>query len=209
LRRALARATATCMTLAPVPWRDVFGNERAVEVEIGPGRGETLLAYAAATAGTNFFAIERATRAADAILLRAARLGLANVRVVAGDARCIVACLVPDASVAAYHIYFPDPWPKTRHRGRRLPGDAFARDLVRTLAPGGAVEVASDLGPLVETFSALLARAGLVLEPGTTSRTRPTTSFERKYATAGTHYARLRREEERGGSGSRSCGRLI
>src|SRR5262249_4880039 len=97
-------------------------------------------------------------------------------------------------SVAAYHVYFPDPWPKTGHRHRRLATEPFARDVARTLAPGGAVHVASDLRALVDRFAAVLAAAGLrpvadaAPPPG-----RPTTAFERKYAGGGTHYVRLLR----------------
>ena len=174
-----------------VAWSAVFGNDRRVEVEIGPGRGEVLLALAAAAPSTNFFAIERAAAASEAIMARAGTRGLANVRVVAGDARCLVGRLVPDASVAVYHVYFPDPWPKTRHRDRRLATVPFARDLARTLAPGGELHVASDLRPLVDRLAAVLADAGLAVVPGATSPRRPTTSFERRYARAGTHYIRL------------------
>jgi tRNA (guanine-N7-)-methyltransferase len=187
-----------------VPWSAVFGDDRPVEVEIGPGRGDTLLAFAAARPATNFFAIERAARAAEAIATRAAGHGLGNVRVIAGDARCIVERLVADASVTAYHIYFPDPWPKTRHRARRLATEPFARALARTLVPGGAVHVASDLRTVVDELVARLVASGLAPTaeaagpPG-----RPVTKFERKYATGGTHYARLVRRD--GGSGSRDA----
>ena len=161
-------------------------------MEIGPGRGELLLALAAAAPGSNFFAVERVAAAADAIMVRAAARGLANVRVVAGDARCLVARLVPDASVSAYHVYFPDPWPKTGHRHRRLATAAFARDVARTLVPGGAVHVASDLRTVVERFVEVLATAGLRVVPDASPpAARPTTAYERKYAGDGTHYARL------------------
>jgi len=176
----------------PVAWAAVFGNDRPVEVEIGPGRGEVLLAFAAASPGINFFGIERTGGAAAAIAARAAERGLANVRLVAGDARCIVAHLVPDGSVSAYHLYFPDPWPKTRHRKRRLASEAFARVLVRTLAPGGHVDVASDVLVVVDAFAAHLERAGLLpARDGGSPRDRPVTAFERKYAREGTHHARL------------------
>jgi tRNA (guanine-N7-)-methyltransferase len=161
-------------------------------VEIGPGRGDLLLALAAASPATNFFAIERVAAAADAIMARAAAAGLVNVRVIAGDARCVVAQLLPDASVSAYHVYFPDPWPKTGHRHRRLATEPFARDVARTLAPGGAVHVASDLRPLVDRFVGVLAAAGLRVVPDASPPAgRPTTAFERRYARGGTHYARL------------------
>jgi tRNA (guanine-N7-)-methyltransferase len=109
----------------PVPWTYVFGNARPVEVEIGPGRGERVLAAAAGNPSVNFFGIEVRGGAAQAVNDRATRLGLRNVRVVAGDVRWIFR-LVADGCVAAYHIHFPDPWPKTRHRERRLATPAFA-----------------------------------------------------------------------------------
>ena len=192
------------MSETRVPWAAVFGSDRPVEVEIGPGRGDVLLALAAAAPATNFFAIERAARAAAAIMEKVAARRLANVRVVAGDARCIIARLVPDASVAAYHVYFPDPWPKTRHRARRLTDPSFAGEVARTLAPGGVLHLASDLRHLVDRFAAVLAAAGLVPERGAVPPSgRPTTAFERKYAQAGTHYARWRHPGGTGGSGSR------
>ncbi len=164
------------MSEARVPWSQVFGNDRPVEVEIGPGRGELLLAYAAAAPSSNFFAIERAARAAAAIMEKVAARRLANLR-----------------------VYFPDPWPKTRHRARRLTDPSFAGEVARTLAPGGVLHLASDLRHLVDDFAAVLAAAGLVPEAGAVPPLRPTTAFERKYAQAGTHYARWRRP---GGTGA-------
>ncbi|HKA27891.1 MAG TPA: tRNA (guanosine(46)-N7)-methyltransferase TrmB, partial [Candidatus Binatia bacterium] len=79
-------------------WQAVFGNRCPVEIEIGPGRGEVLLAFASARPDTNFFAIEHATGLAEALAAEAAARGLTNVRVVAGDARCVLG-LAPPASV--------------------------------------------------------------------------------------------------------------
>lgn len=195
------------MIPTPVAWEAVFGNDRPVEVEIGPGRGDVLLAFARAAPLRNFFGVERTLGAAGAIAARAAAGRLENVRVVAGDARCIVAHLVPDASVAAYHLYFPDPWPKTRHRKRRLASDEFVRALVRTLAPGGRVDVASDIRALVEAFAARLAAAGLVHTPDASRpAARPVTVFERRYAGAGTHHTRLVAPRPREGRGAPAPG---
>jgi tRNA (guanine-N7-)-methyltransferase len=176
---------------ARVPWRTVFGNDRGVEVEIGPGNGDVLLAFAAAAPEVNFFGIERILGTAEAVLGRAARRGLDNVRVVAGDARCIVARLVPDASVDAYHIYFPDPWPKTGHRHRRLANAAFAAALMRTLAPDGRVEVATDVPAVLDAFVMHFERAGLRRDSASPPRARPRTIFERKYGAGGTHHGRF------------------
>jgi tRNA (guanine-N7-)-methyltransferase len=173
-----------------VPWEIVFGNHRPVEIEIGPGRGDVLLAFAAAAPLRNFFAIERGAEAAAAIEARTAGQALTNVRVVAGDARCILGTCVPDASVAAYHVYFPDPWPKRRHHRRRLATPEFAATLARTLAPGGSVHVASDLPEVVAGLALRLRGAGLRPAAGPPPP-RPATVFERRYGAAGTHYGRF------------------
>jgi tRNA (guanine-N7-)-methyltransferase len=174
---------------ARVPWSAVFGNARPVEVEIGPGRGDTLFAAAARAPERNFFAVERTVGVVGWLLREAERRGLANVRAVAADARCVVARCVPDDSVAAYHVYFPDPWPKRRHHRRRLVDGHFAAELRRTLAPGGVVHLATDVAPLFASYAAALAAGGLARLVDAAPPDRPRTHFERRYAAAGTHYA--------------------
>jgi tRNA (guanine-N7-)-methyltransferase len=133
--------------LAPFPrdcWQQIFGNDRPVAVEIGPGRGEFLLASAARMPERNVYAIERSAARARAIAAKIARSGLANARVIAADARCVIDA-VPDASVAAFHIQFPDPWWKRRHEKRRLWTPDFVAALTRALVVGGTIELVTDV----------------------------------------------------------------
>jgi tRNA (guanine-N7-)-methyltransferase len=148
-----------------------------------------LLSFASARPDTNFFAIEHAGGMAGALDERVRAIALPNVRVAAGDARCIVGELVPAASVTVVHVYFPDPWPKTRHRHRRLFERAdLACAIARALVPGGRVHVASDLEWLYRAMRARLGAAGLA-ETDAGVPPRPVSKFERKYAAAGTHAA--------------------
>jgi tRNA (guanine-N7-)-methyltransferase len=95
--------------------------------------------------------------------------------------------------VAAVHLYFPDPWPKTRHRHRRLfDRPELAQAIHRVLVPGGLVHVATDLPWLHEVLCARLAAAGLVASD-VTRPLRPVSKFERKYAAAGTYAATFSR----------------
>ena len=167
------------------PWSAIFGNDRPVEIEIGPGRGDVLLAFAAVRPDVNFFAIEHVRGAVERLTARLEAGGATNARVITGDAPCVVRHLVATASVAAYHIYFPDPWPKRRHQRRRLVTPDFAESMRRTLVPGGTVNVATDLGWLYDTIERTLLDAGFV-DTRTAAPARPTTRFERKYAVAGT-----------------------
>jgi len=164
----------------PVPWARVFGDARPVEVEIGPGRGERVLAAAAANPAVNFFGIEARGGAAQAVNDRAARLGLRNVRVVAGDVRWIFR-LIADGSVAAYHIHFPDPWPKTRHHKRRLVRPAFVHDAATALSDRGVWRLATDWAEYADAMRAALDDEPM-LAGGVTDRweERPLTRFERR-----------------------------
>src|SRR5207249_10212512 len=127
----------------------------------------------------------------EALRAAAARRRLSNARVVASCAQRVLAHCVPDESVNAHHAYFPDPWPKTGHRHRRLLGGGFARHLLRTLVPGGAVHLASDLPALIADIATQCVAAGLVIESGAEPLPRPTTAFERGNAAAGTSTTRL------------------
>jgi tRNA (guanine-N7-)-methyltransferase len=173
-------------------WYLVFGNARPVEIEIGPGRGDVLDAFAHAYPGINFFGIEVQPWYAERAQARAEHLGLPNVRVIAGDARCVVGRLVPAGSVQAFHIYFPDPWPKKRHTKRRLFTPTFATDLRRALALGGLVYVATDVEETFGDMRSALLSAGFTPDRSTPTRIRPMTRFEAKYAAAGTHQATFR-----------------
>ena len=177
--------------MEPILWAAVFGNDAPVEVEVGPGRGDVLLYNAAARPHHNFLGIE--PLGADAIAAAAVARGLRNLRVVRADARCVIANLVPPVSVTAYHVYFPDPWPKNRHRPRRLFTDGFTADLTRTLRSDGVVHVATDVPALFAGICAALRGAGLLLDSSAEPPPRPVSKFERKYARAGTYYARFTR----------------
>ncbi len=185
-------------------WREVFGDSNPVEIEIGPGLGRVLLAFASAHPTRNFFAVERQGGLADAVRRKALQRGLTNVRVIGANVGCVLRTLVPDSSVDAYHIYFPDPWPKTRHRERRLWHGSVLRDLARTLVCGGKVYVASDLPAVVVALRTALAAAGLILLPEVTPPARPASSFEQRYARSGVYTACFTRLGREGGEAATS-----
>lgn len=118
--------------------------QRPLEIEIGSGKGTFLVQQAPNQPGSNFLGIEYAhdfyLYAAD----RVRRLGIANVKMLCIDAGEFVHWRVPDSSVSVIHLYFPDPWPKTRHHRRRMICDRFLQDCVRVLVPGGELRVATD-----------------------------------------------------------------
>ena len=88
-----------------------------------------------------------------------------------------------NASVRAYHVYFPDPWWKRRHHKRRLLTEAFAAELYRTLEPGGVVHLATDVAARFAAMREEFARVPFACQESQTPTPegRPLTNFERKY----------------------------
>lgn len=184
-------------------WTAVFGTDHPVEIEIGPGRGDVIVAFAEANPDTNFYGIEMRRSQADRVNARLAARGLRNAFVLAADARCVVTTLVPDASVAAYHVYFPDPWPKSRHHRRRIFQPDLAAGIARTLVPDGLVHFATDLAWVFADGCTWLEGAGFVAAAVGDARPRPITKFEHKYADGRTH-ARVYRRPDQAEAGSPS-----
>jgi tRNA (guanine-N7-)-methyltransferase len=170
-------ARADPLGAAGVSWRDVFGNDRPTEVEIGCGRGRFLVPAACVAPGRNFMGLERSQGLVSAAQAAIAAARIGNARVLCCDARCVITFLVADASVAAYHLYFPDPWWKRRHHKRRLLTPSFCAALARTLAPGGFLHLASDVPHLVDAFGLGLRAAGLTA--GSPNAVPPTPFSER------------------------------
>jgi len=118
--------------------------ERPLEVEIGSGKGTFLLQEGQARPGVNLLGIEWAKEfwryAAD----RLRRHGLPNVRLLHDDAAQFLRFRVPDGILSAIHLYFSDPWPKSRHHKRRVIQDESLRDFHRLLLPGAPLHLVTD-----------------------------------------------------------------
>jgi len=162
-------------------WDFVFGNRNPVEVEIGPGTGTFLLAAAARDPQVNFLGIEHSHSRAARLAATLETHALPNARVIAADAACVLAGLVPGGSVAAYHIYFPDPWWKRRHFRRRLLTPALAATLAHTLADGGHIYVATDVPDVFALALQTLGNHRDLAHHADPTPPRPSvTAFERK-----------------------------
>lgn len=142
----LARHLLTIEQL-PSPWDavHVFGREALLEVEIGSGKGMFLSRVAAAVPDHNFLGIEVAFKYARHAAGRLAKRGLANAAMVHGDGLRVFRETLPTAGVAAVHVYFPDPWWKTRHKKRRVVNETFLQDVERVLVPGGSLHLWTDV----------------------------------------------------------------
>jgi tRNA (guanine-N7-)-methyltransferase len=120
---------------------------------VGSGKGLFLQSAAVALPEHNFLGIEIATKYARFAAVRLAKRSLPNAVVVHGDAQRLFGELLPDDSLAAVHVYFPDPWWKKRHHKRRVMNERFVRHVARTLIRSGRLHFWTDVR---ERFDATL-----------------------------------------------------
>lgn len=124
-------------------WKEVFGNDNPVYIEIGMGKGRFITTLASMNPDINYVGIEKYS----SVLLRAVEkqneLQLANLRFIRMDAETI--CEVfGDEEVSGIYLNFSDPWPKDRHAKRRLTSRQFFDRYNQILAGSGRVEFKTD-----------------------------------------------------------------
>ena len=152
LQPYLVPDTPLGQTASPIVWRELFGNEQPVEIEVGFGKGLFLITAAAACPQVNFFGVEIVRKYQLYTATRLALRKLTSVRVACDDARLLLRDRVGPSSIQAVHVYFPDPWWKKRHHKRRVFTPEFAAAAARVLKPGGRLHVVTD----VEDYFAIM-----------------------------------------------------
>jgi tRNA (guanine-N7-)-methyltransferase len=176
----------------PIDWAALFGNANPVEIEVGMGKGLFLLNSAAARPDTNFFGIEIVRKYQLYATTRFAVRRLPNVKTVCADARWVFRRFVPEGSVSAVHVYFPDPWWKARHKKRRVFTPGFAADAARVLKPGGRLLIATDVEEYFGVMTGIVRAMPAFRELRAETSTGPVegagyqTNFERKARQKGT-----------------------
>lgn len=154
--------------LATMPdWQQVFGNHNPVALEIGSGMGDFVAQMAVLHPDWNFVAIDYYNKGCLKTCKRIDKAGLDNVRVVRDEARAFLERCIPPKSLRAVIINCPDPWPKQRHRKRRLVNSEFVNFLAGFMLPGADFYFATDfddygldvadLMPQADAFANVLA----------------------------------------------------
>jgi tRNA (guanine-N7-)-methyltransferase len=169
----------------PQAW---FGRTAPLVLEIGSGMGESTAALAAAAPDVDHIAVEVYEPGLAQLLMRLADADLTNVTLLRGDAVALLEERVPPASLAGIRIFFPDPWPKRRHRKRRLVQPGFVALAASRLEPGGLLHLATDWDDYALQMRAVcdaepaLENTAADLPGGWTPRPewRPVTKFEQR-----------------------------
>jgi len=165
----------------------LFGNDGRVVLEIGFGNGDSLAEMAAADPGLNWLGVEVHGPGVGHLLLEVERRGLANLRVIRHDAVELLTQGIAPGALDRVQLFFPDPWPKTRHHKRRILSPEFVAVLGQAIRSGGIFHAATDWEPYAEQMLAVLECPGSPFEntagPGQFAKRpaeRPLTRFERR-----------------------------
>jgi tRNA (guanine-N7-)-methyltransferase len=178
-----------------LPLRDLFVTEQPLEVELGAGDGSFLLAWAAQNASRNFLAVERLLGRLRKAERKIRRAGLTNVCLLRIEAGYFLEYMLPASSVAALHVYFPDPWPKRKHWRHRLINDHFTTIVARVLQPGGVIYLRTDDTSYFRQMTDVFGRNKAFTAVATPSELQEVlTDFERGFQARGisTHHAAYR-----------------
>lgn len=161
-----------------------FGRTAQKILEIGFGMGETTASIAEANPGNDYLALEVHTPGVGSLLKLIEEKHLDNVRIIQHDAVEVLRDMLADNALDGAHIFFPDPWHKTRHNKRRLIQPPFAALLSGKLKPGGTLHTATDWRDYAEQMLAVLSAEPLLenITAGYAPRPayRPLTKFEQR-----------------------------
>jgi tRNA (guanine-N7-)-methyltransferase len=128
----------------PVDLAAFFGRNNPKILEIGTGMGETTAKIADANRDNDYLGVEVHVPGVGALCKQIAERELSNLRLCQHDAVEVVRDMLPEGSLDGVHVFFPDPWHKTRHNKRRLIQSPFVALLASRLKPGGYFHCATD-----------------------------------------------------------------
>lgn len=172
----------------PVDWAQIFPlrPEFPVEVELGSGDGTFLMDYAQANPEINVVGVERLMGRVTKTDRKSRRRGILNLRMVRLEAAYWTRYMIPKESVAAFHVYFPDPWPKRKHHKRRLVSPGFPEIIRTALKTGGKIYLRTDHREYFQQMEEVFGDAeGFELDETPASLSQILTDFERDFLEMG------------------------
>ena len=168
----------------PLDFQKIFGNSNPVCIEIGFGMGLASAQIAQSNPEINYLGLEVHRPGIGRLLWEIEKKGLSNIRIIEHDAVEVLETMIANESVSAFHVFFPDPWPKKRHHKRRLIKRPFTDLLAEKLRPGGYIYMVTDWvnygEEALEQLSAVPLLHNVYDGFASPQSWRPQTKFERK-----------------------------
>ncbi|MDR2158801.1 MAG: tRNA (guanosine(46)-N7)-methyltransferase TrmB [Treponema sp.] len=143
-RETLSPAWCIPFRREPPDYAGIFGNANPLTVEIGFGMGDATVRIAAANPDKNYLGIEVHRPGVGRLLWEIEHRGIGNIRIIEHDAVEVLQTMLGSGQAAAFHLFFPDPWPKKRHHKRRLVTRPFTDLLAEKLSADGYIYVVTD-----------------------------------------------------------------
>jgi tRNA (guanine-N7-)-methyltransferase len=163
-----------------------FGRRAPLILEIGFGMGDATAHIAQVRPGDNFLCCEVHEPGVGALLKRCGENDIGNIRIVQHDAVEVMDHMLGPDSLDGVHIFFPDPWHKSRHHKRRLIQSPFVQRLAEHIKPGGYLHLATDWAPYAEQMMSVLSAEPLLVNTAGAGQFapqpdyRPLTKFENR-----------------------------
>jgi tRNA (guanine-N7-)-methyltransferase len=164
-----------------------FGRAAPLILEIGFGMGDATAKIAHVRPSDNFLCCEVHEPGVGALLKRCGEESIGNIRIVQHDAIEVMDHMLGPVSLDGVHIFFPDPWHKSRHHKRRLIQSPFIQRLAQHIKPGGYLHLATDWQPYSEQMMGVLRAESLLVNTSdapdgfaTKPDYRPLTKFENR-----------------------------
>ena len=159
--------------------RAIFPTAEKIIMEIGFGMGEATAIMAINSPQNAYVAVDLHPPGIGKLLSRIQEAGITNIKVIEDDVHVVLPYMIEDESLDGVHLYFPDPWPKSKHHKRRIITPAFLQLVASKLKPGGYFHLATDWSPYAQAmqlvFSTSMQFSGGVIDK---SDWRPVTRFE-------------------------------
>jgi len=140
-------------------WKQLFGNDHPVRLEIGMGKGQFITGMSAAAPEINYIGMEKYSSVIKRAVQKQEEYQLPNLKLICADAADLEE-MFADAEIDRIYLNFSDPWPKDRHWKRRLSSEVFLRKYEKILRDGGTVEMKTDNVPLFDFSLASFEAAG-------------------------------------------------
>ena len=171
---------------ATLDFEALFPGKKRAKLEIGFGNGEALVKMAMADPESGYLGIEVHEPGVGHCLNNIHQAAISNARLMKHDAVDVLRTMIPEASLDAVFLFFPDPWHKKRHHKRRIVNSEFRQLILKVLKPEGVLHMATDWQDYAEhmahellnddRFTNLGDDQGFCAKPGY----RPETRFERR-----------------------------
>ena len=178
-RRALQGVHGIEFKQEVIDLKQIFPTAEKIIMEIGFGMGEATTIIAQNNPNNGYLAVDVHPPGIGKLLARIVDHDLTNLKVIEEDVHVVLQHMIADESLAGIHLYFPDPWPKTKHNKRRIVNEGFLQLIYPKIKMGGFIHIATDWVPYAKNMQEVFAQSdlftgGVIAKP----EWRPVTRFE-------------------------------